>query len=556
MSAELGHQKKFMLAIDRLKKLNSAKQAAADSLESSTSRVECPSSADVKLAFSETMHLPGTPRSGGKSQEVVVSIHPHESSSGENSAKQTRPKIPENKSVSQARNVIRLPPQTPFVSPSAQAAHAQTVSHAAPSIAPELIAIQVNRATGPRTGSIKERSSDKSDPQHVMYKSFHGRPSREFSGVLVETEGETTPTNDRSLLSVDEADELANRFRPQVAPKPDCDSFRRASASGIMNAAEIASALQKQNRRFFPHDVGYRDQLMEFSVRNSEGPQLSPGISYGSAPTTPSHSTLTESSCSPRPKKVVPPPPKRSNSIKDKNTSNSTNSKLTNAKNSPDPSHRDLSKSENTAAHQLALGDVMSHTTPSGSANVGAKPKLGGCAPSSELDNPLTRVIARLEWKDDQVVRPTKMKEFARTVEVCPPAPSARTMEVCPPAPSAQTVEVCPPAPSSVSNTVHLNRSNSDCNTLPFANENIGTIKQRTSAKSTVVPVSTGDRHDRSGCSQNLTSSSSPRRLSQGSAESALADGRLQQKCMYFALDIDYSNVIIIIVRFIKHTLI
>lgn len=532
MFAILGHQKKFMLAIDRFKKMNSAKQS--DSLEPSISRVECPSSTEVKPAYCEPMHLPGTPRSGGRSQEVVASIHPHESSSGENSAKQTRPKIPENKSGPQARNVIRLPPQTPFVSPSAQATHAQSASHAAqalPPSAPEMIAIQVNRAAGPRTGSIKERSSDRSDPQHVMYKSFHGRPSREFSGVLVETEGETTPTNDRSMLSLDEAEELANRFRPQVAPKPDCDSFRRASASGIMNAAEIASALQMQSRRFFPHDVvGYRDQLVEFSARNCEGPQLSPGVSYGSAPSTPSHSTLVESSSSPRPKKAVPPPPKRSNSIKDKNTSNSASSRFANARNSPDPSHRDPSKSENTAAHQLALGDSTSHATPSGSA--GAKPKLGGCASSSsELDNPLTRVIARLEWKDDQVVRPSKMKEFGRTAEVCPPAPS-----------------------SSVSNVaVHLNRSNSDCNTLPFANENIGTIKQRTPAKATVAPVATGDLHDRPGCSQDLaaavatSSSHSLRRLSQGSGDIAMADGgRLQR--MYLCTSLIFISFLIIVI--------
>lgn len=447
-----------MLAIDRMKKLSSS--GKPNDLEVARHSEPKPSGVEISSASVTTSHV-AKPANAFASSDTVLK-------------KDTPSKLAETTSSPQVRNVIRLPPQTPFVHPSSRAS-AQT-SHAT-SVVPssEMIAIQVNRSSNSRMGSMKERSGDKSDVQPVMYKSFHGDPSKEFTGRRVDTDGDMTPTNDRRSLSNDDAedclDDTSDNFRPLVAAKPNQHTCAGGSVPGT-TTSDVAC---------FPGQCG-RVSHAQGSFRDTPIRNLDVGIVYNSAPTTPSHSALGGSPAGSRSKKIVPQPPKRSNSIKDKSTSSGV--KPVDVTITQGQLCADASKSAGSAFNQLPTAvDLV--------VDAGTKSRHGNLS-LTEADNPLSRVIARLEWKDDQVVRPAKSK----TSDAYGSAGESG---------SAQFGHVV-----------------ADCNTLPFANENIGTIKQRNPGK---YPALAGDIHGFYS-SQDGSNSNCP--------GSAAGSGSLQPKGKYF----------------------
>lgn len=328
---------------------------------------------------------------------------------------------------------------------------------------------------------MKERSGDKSDAQPVMYKSFHGDPSKESTGRRVDTDGDLTPTNDRRSLSNDDAedglDDASDNFCPLVAAKPNQHTCAGGSVPGT-TASDVVACFPGQCGRVSHAQGGFRGDP---SIRNFDI-----GNAYNSAPTTPSHSALGGSPAGSRSKKTVPQPPKRSNSIKDKSTSSASSSgvKPVDVTITQGQLCADASKSAASASNQLptAVGLMI---------EPGTKSKHGNLS-LSEVDNPLSRVIARLEWKDDQVVRPSKSKTLDAYGSAAEPG-------------SAQFGHVV-----------------ADCNTLPFANENIGTIKQRNPGK---YPALAGDIHG-FYCSQDGNNSNCP--------GSAAGSGSLQPKGINF----------------------
>ena len=349
-----GHQKKIILAIDKLKKIHASKNLHLGSVD--------------LFDFS-------SPSSGSKGRKRSP-VPCHKLIADQISAKNKSKDIATRKSP----EIIHLnPTEIP---------------------APEIVAIKVNRSWS---------AGQQEQERPVKYESFHGSPSRDFKSLLRETsqnsevfqslqntptkffEPPPSPAPDSSLSSP------VKMRPPQVAPKPCCTRSRRASGGstvGVSFEAEMldGSVLKRQNScqgsilaQFSP--VGETYQPAEIFRH--------PLVYDGSARSTPSDKW----------KKSTPPaPPKRTNSIKS-----------------------ELNTITSYDAYQKIPMNIARESETATDSNA----KLP----------PLARGLSR-NWPSQSKVAPANQTPVSFRSTSC-------------------------------------EKTSSDCNTLPFANENVGTIKQK-----------------------------------------------------------------------------
>ncbi len=341
-----GHQKKMMLAIERLKRIQSGSRRLS-TLEKSRSGNESmlepastyptpqwlmnehssgPQHYHHHSQLVGAMAAPPSPSHYGSAQQVAIITRPKRSGSGESLTK--GPTTPELRTFQgSTENVYRKSNNLVYQ--------------------PDVVAIQLNRSSSMRTGSLTE--DDK-----VIYESFHGpsgSPSFKSSGSgHFFNDSRKRSSFDRS--STDDLDGLATirrpsaKVSPRVAPKP--RPVAKIIAKTKRASRDFASEIIKMDGgNFYPNATNSLDRKMSFNKsvvepiydlpadfhkplyvsteKHSTPPQspnkskqYSPGHYAPGSNASPQHSPghYASSPVGKVMKKAPPPPPKRTNSIK------------------------------------------------------------------------------------------------------------------------------------------------------------------------------------------------------------------------------------------------
>ena len=413
-----GHQKKFTLAIERLKKLGTSSHRLSNVEQNGCTEPLRP------LPVHHEHSIIMTPPPANQLASRLTELQSHNIrrwSSGEN--------------ISNLRHFSNSPD-----------ARVSEIIHLTPSFSPlvqqpEVVAIQVNH-------SWSTSSAESDSP--MTYESFHGNPMRDFHSLRSEADGDMTPTNDKGAASADEMEPPPSpappvspaKLRPQIAPKPKIDCRTRRASGGLPSSPESppqSTMLRRQNSCRGPSqsDVCNRSPSVSKPGIESSRP-VSAGSSCRSAPNTPAHALDGAS------KRTAPPmPPKRTNSIKGDSGSEET---LYNISEKSECHKNDMNKNADDSS-----------------------------------DNPLSRVIERLEWKGDQTIRPSKFKDKKSDLGIKNPARNVQPTEVTASPPTRKVVtREAGPSYGSIDSNSSTPPPQVDSNTLPFANENVGTIRQKT----------------------------------------------------------------------------
>lgn len=294
-------------------------------------------------------------------------------------------------------------------------------------------------------------SDDTEGSAPIKYESFHGNPFQDFHCLRKETDGgDTTPTNDKGAASSDEMESSAAcvRFRPQLAPKPKltCRMRRASGGSAIYGETEVSLDPLLWNGSFHGFSERGVDGLVTAPKSSPEFTRpTSATVCYHSVPNTPAHSSSRGGGSR---KTAPPPPPKRTNSVKG-GMSPRAESDYVNAVEFSKPLSPLLRSKAGSTSAELVMTRALSSSEPKSEAPI-ISPVLSPCsspqkphAVMNSTEDPSILSLAK------QKVQPTDASPLKRKAH----PQSAAT------------------------------GSGSDCNTLPFANENVGTIKQRVANK-------------------------------------------------------------------------
>ncbi len=307
----VGHQKKVMLAIERLLRIQSgSRRISTLERRGSTEMLEPASNYPTPKWLGD--------QAAQYSPEVIRT--PRRSPSGENlpSIGHYTPGIAEIKSFHSpehhgSQEILNLRKMT-------------SCSKNSMLYQPDVVAIQVNRGT-PTRGSIDESSTT------VTYQSFQG-PFNEHNKSLEETshsDGEMTLARDRTMGSIDDLDGSSTLRRtamvsPRIAPKP--KPIAKIVAKSKRTSRDVSSDIIKIDNSPIIDSCGgspgYSGTLGRKSTFHQSEPIYDlPADLASSQPGSPACSgsnscNISHYAVSPvnRTKKPPPPPPKRTNSIK------------------------------------------------------------------------------------------------------------------------------------------------------------------------------------------------------------------------------------------------
>ncbi|XP_064629670.1 caskin-2-like isoform X3 [Lineus longissimus] len=518
---KLGHQKKFVLAIDRLKRIDSGAKRQSISMDrrGSSEILDGPHVVHHHVPSRWANELGNHPQF---SQEVTI-VQPRRSPSGE--------------------NVNMMPPEMKsFQHPDGIGSQELLYRK------PDVVAINVSRSRLGSTDSGGGHSNRSDSP--VMFQSFHGMADSE-------KEGEMTPTNERSSTpdNLDRDGSLTRRpaavVSPRISNKPKPVAMivaktRRGSRDGPPEIIpmEKPDPLSK--------DYIYNENHDSNSLKNSYSP--GPGSPKSTAPP----SLLLAAKC----KKVPPPPPpKRTNSVSSIDSKISEDEELQESQPSlPTVSQASSNLDSNNSASVRSLAGRFQHQTSITEENSKPmSPKIKELKSAAQLDNfknkpPQSPVVHQPPIVHDKpyhsgpgpAVRPkpilsetVKTKEILKSHEIVKPKDILKSKEFMKKEPpkvmekprrlskediaSHKPVSSFNPLPmgkppiidkspaqsdgeedtqtirrvkvkrneSTTSIDSNLSTCSTDSNTLPFANENVGTIKQRNAqSKPSIVPVS------------------------------------------------------------------
>src|SRR6218665_298720 len=305
-------------------------------------------------------------------------------------------------------------------------------------------------------------SDDSEGSAPIKYESFHGNPFQDFHCLLKETDGggDTTPTNDKGAASSDEMESSAAcvRFRPQLAPKPKltCRMRRASGGSAIYGETEVSVDPLLWNGSF----RGLSERGVDGMGTAAKGsPEFtrptSATVCYNSVPNTPAHSS-SRGGASSRKTAPPPPPPKRTNSVKGGMMSPRAESDYVDSVEFSKPLSPLLrTKPGSTSAEQMVTDGSLSSAECKSTAPkilpVLSPPASPRKLPAQMSSPESSSSVLSLARQKDQPIDASPLKR-----KVLPPLSAA-------------------------------SGSGTDCNTLPFANENVGTIKQRVANKPLVA---------------------------------------------------------------------
>lgn len=480
-----GHQKKIVLAVERLKRIeNASKRLSTLERKSSVEMLEPPSSYPTPQWLDHPNQY--------SSQE----IHPKRSPSHDN--------------LSEMRSFHREE------SPAA-------VGGRGPAYQPDVVAIQVNRGTPTKTAnlhvntSFSSGSSGEGSPR--TYQSFQGPFTAEQDRTLgaLDLQGHDTLPHRNPLDDIDGTATLRRpsaMVSPRIAPKP--KPIAKIIAKRVSGEITPTDIIKVDTSSDVDYSPGYSGTLGRKSTfRNAEPIYDSPGdmktphspkhVSVNTPPSSPSqHSPNSVNQL--KSKKAPPPPPKRTNSMR--SDSHGSHQEIQRSNSSPAPP-----VPSPKPTHLQQQPPASPSPNPSPQPNLQHKPQIPQ-SPKPQLQSKpqslpspkpqqaqVPPIRAQLPRSDSDISAeslPAPPLEYSPCDEedFPPPPPPIDTGHTSPRPEHRPAAEVKRnESTTSIDSTTSV--SSTESNTLPFANENVGTIKQRNPpAKPSIVAVS-GEEEDK-----------------------------------------------------------
>ncbi|KAK2149385.1 hypothetical protein LSH36_454g01035 [Paralvinella palmiformis] len=507
---KLGHQKKIQVAIERLKRIQSNRKRL--------SSLECKPTQDV-LGPSA---YPGAKWLGVSSSGYRAARCLQRSTSGDNLYPSSGP----------LELTTFQQPKEEEKSQGSGGHHGEVMGKSWPSPNPrrvqrdqELVPIQLPRTTMmPHTGGCARPANEPPPPPYTFY------DTREHAAI-----GSNMPSSSEHPVLVEENEDTATirrpsaKISPRIAPKPKpvAKIMAKMKQEGLADGITFDGSNMVMERSY--GSLAYScSTLPRKMAKHSTIEHVTP--LYGSfgvnADTnqSPINGQEQEMPCSkPTGKKIPPPPPpKRTNSMKcnmnkvgqvlelhadDKNAADVQDSQRTNElpQNVVKPAFSGSASAIDNRSLEPQESDLAERLSSTGTAIVNngsaSKPasysNMVGDYMSSDIDGPLTTVIQQLE-------------QGASTSSLDPAAVAASNQDLDGQNPdwrhdkSYEKDRCDSERVHSTSSSPTLERSSSsgaiDTNTLPFANENVGTIKQRNpNSKTSIVSVNSSEDGDGGG---------------------------------------------------------
>ena len=511
-----GHQKKIMLAIDRLTRINAnVKRLSSVDHKGSTEVLEPASSYPTPQWLdtdSPTRLCQYGPPSSPKYYPSKLS--PSYAGSRYNKSRENLACVTEAIPLSQPMMPLR----------DDGAGHIVHMRHSKQNVVyrPDVVAIHVNRTPNVRGSNIPDDAVDGVELGSALVTSFHGGSSVQWdNNALDDTGGDLTPTNDRRSLSTEEQTGGTLRrnmavINPRVTikPKPVAKIYaktKRISREFPPTESLKTGELPTSSSVVYSSNTLPRKSSSKLHEQQTEANQLllRPSTNH-SAPCSPAHAANGKTGgnhqvCRTK-KPIPPPPPKRTNSIKSDvrpvqlpRPPQSTVAKL----NAPSvPQQQNMHQVFSSCVASLA---ERGNTRPDGETSATHPVQTSDNHSNGAVDNvahtgtdsDLTDVIKRLE----QTAAPctTAAETFTNSGGATSYTSGASTLPNAHAESILRTKERASggsESPRRNDSTISLESNvsvgSTDSNTLPFANENVGTIKQRNpSSKTSVVSIST-----------------------------------------------------------------
>ena len=395
---------------------------------------------------------------------------------------------------------------------------------------PDVVAIHVNRTPNVRGSNIPDDAVDGVELGSALVTSFHGTPpGGQWDNGLSpdDSGGDLTPTNDRrSLMTEEQTSGTLRRnmavINPRVAikPKPVAKIFaktKRISREFPTESLKTGELPTSPSVVYSSNTLPRKSpsKLHEQQTEANQNASLLRASSNHSAPCSPAHAANgkmggNQQVCRTK-KPIPPPPPKRTNSIKSDIRPTVPDLRLPQCPvaklNAPSvPQRQNMHKAFSSCVASLAeRGSTRqeegretsaTHLAPT-SENHSSSNGAVDNATDAGTDSDLTDVIKRLE----QTAAPCTTA--AETFTNSGGATSYTSADGASTVPHGESILRTKERSSGGSESPRRNDStislesnvsvcSTDSNTLPFANENVGTIKQRNpSSKTSVVSIST-----------------------------------------------------------------